>query len=518
MNIGPDEFYKEITLRICGSLNIEQALSQTLEYLQQFLLVDGIGFIYSDLARKRLFIIASIGREGFNTFGHETGAEINMDDEYVQISEEIEFDRENISIINSPDNLPAGMLHAFPKLATRSALSLKLRIRDQMIGYFVVAAEGLNRYSEKDAKLLESVREPFAIAMSNVRRYDEQVRMKNMLAENYRALSDDIKQTSGFDVVGADFGLRDVMEKVRQVASSNSPTLLLGETGTGKEVIANTIHMLSPRQKGPMITLQCGAVPEALLGSELFGHEKGAFTGAFQRKRGRFERAEGGTLFLDEIGELSLEAQVKLLRVLQEKQFERVGGTKKFEADVRVIAATNRDLGKMVSEGTFREDLWYRINVLPIHIPPLRMRREDILSLVQYFITRKAREMNLPSIPQVDNYSLERLKAYNWPGNVRELQNIVERALILSKGDNLIFPELDNSTISQERTSTLLKPKKLPTMDQVVANHISTVLNHTGGRIEGDHGAAKILRMNPSTLRFRMKKLGIKSKEIPKLH
>ena len=189
------------------------------------------------------------------------------------------------------------------------------------------------------------------------------------------------------------------MEKIRRVAPSNSPVLLLGETGTGKEVIANAIHTASLRQEGPMITMQCGAIPETLLDSELFGHEKGAFTGAYERKRGKFERAHGGTLFLDEIGELSQEAQIKLLRVLQEKKIERIGGTYTIEVDVRIIAATHRDLNKMVREGTFREDLWYRINVFPIHIPPLRLRKGDIPSLSQYFIARKVQEMNLGYTP-----------------------------------------------------------------------------------------------------------------------
>ena len=213
---------------------------------------------------------------------------------------------------------------------------------------------------------MELVREPFAIAMANARRYRELSRLRDLLAEDNQALSADIQRAVGVEVVGADFGLRTVMEQVRQVAPARSATLLLGETGTGKEVIAHAIHQASPRSSGPMISMQCGAIPESLLDSELFGHERGAFTGALERKRGRFERAHGGTLFLDEIGELSATAQVKLLRVLQEKRFERVGGSSTVEVDVRIIAATHRDLEKMVREGTFREDLWYRLNVLPI--------------------------------------------------------------------------------------------------------------------------------------------------------
>lgn len=255
-----------------------------------------------------------------------------------------------------------------------------------------------------------------------------------------------------------------------------------------------------------MITMQCGAVPESLFDSELFGHERGAFTGADRRRRGRFERAHGGTLFLDEIGELSPEAQVKLLRVIQERCFERVGGSETVEVDVRVIAATHRDLDAMVREGRFREDLWYRLNVLPIRIPPLRLRREDIPSLVRHFVERKANEMNLQRIPRVTSSDLHRLQRYDWPGNVRELQNVVERALILSPGGSLVFPPLGAvrrpGAPARERMALL-------TMDEAMAAHIRAVLEHTDGQVAGPGGAAEVLDMNPSTLRFRMKKLGL---------
>lgn len=261
-----------------------------------------------------------------------------------------------------------------------------------------------------------------------------------------------------------------------------------------------------------MISLQCGAVPDSLLDSELFGHEKGAFTGASERKRGRFERADGGTLFLDEIGELTLEAQVKLLRVLQEHQFERVGGTQTIQTDVRVIAATHRDLETMVKEGSFREDLWYRLNVLPIRIPPLRLRREDIPSLVQYFVERKVQEMNLHPTPEINARELDRLQTYDWPGNVRELQNIVERALILSQGGQLRFPELASNTPAPRPASVNTTEGTLGTLDEAVADHIRNLLQRTGGKVAGPGGAAEILQMKPSTLRWRIKKLKIRTR------
>jgi transcriptional regulator with GAF, ATPase, and Fis domain len=296
------------------------------------------------------------------------------------------------------------------------------------------------------------------------------------------------------------------MDQVRRVAPTGSPVLVLGETGTGKEVIANAIHASSRRNAGPMISMQCGAIPDALLDSELFGHEKGAFSGAVSAKRGRFERAHGGTLFLDEIGELSPEAQVKLLRVLQEKTLERIGGTETIEVDVRVIAATHRDLDVMVREGTFREDLWYRLNVLPIRIPPLRLRREDIPSLVQYFVDRKSREFNLGYAPRVPHEELERLQAYEWPGNVRELQNAVERALLLSQGEVLSFAGVGGPRATP---SPAIGNEALRSLEAVEREHIEFVLQRVGWRVSGPKGAAKVLGLNPSTLRFRMKKLGV---------
>ena len=509
MPIDKSEFFREVTLRICGSLDIGEALSQVFEFVEKHMPVDGMGLAHTDLSKARTSPVARVARKGFRFFWEDGASEIPLPEDYVEHIRGKPPDRPTVWIGNPSDHPPAVVLRTFPQFELNSSLGLQLDIRGEDVGLLVVSAEGADRYSPTDAALLETVREPFAIAMSNARRYQELVRIKDLLAEDNRALAADIKRAAGVQVVGADFGLREVMEHVRRVASSSSPTLLLGETGTGKEVIANAIHTASPRSQGPMISLQCGAVPESLLDSELFGHERGAFTGASERKRGRFERADGGTLFLDEIGELSPEAQVKLLRVLQERRIERVGGTKTIEVDVRVIAATHRDLDKMVREAKFREDLWYRLNVLPIRIPPLRLRREDIPSLVQYFVELKAKEMNLLRTPRIANHELERLKAYNWPGNVRELQNIVERALILSRGDGLRFPDLPRSHIAPDSPRTIPSAETMMTMDEAIADHIRAVLERVGWQVAGKGGAAELLKMNPSTLRFRMKQLGI---------
>jgi transcriptional regulator with GAF, ATPase, and Fis domain len=241
--------------------------------------------------------------------------------------------------------------------------------------------------------------EPFSIALSNFLRFEEVLKLKEMLADDNRFLHQELRSGSGENIIGRDFGLRAVMDMVQRVAPMDSPVLLLGETGSGKEVIANAIHQSSGRREGPFIKVNCGAIPETLVDSELFGHEKGAFTGAISQKRGRFERAHKGTLFLDEIGELRPSIQVKLLRVLQNHEIERVGGSKAIPVDIRIIAATHRDLEQMVSMGEFREDLFYRINVFPISIPPLRERKMDIPALVQHIVERKARIMALPDVP-----------------------------------------------------------------------------------------------------------------------
>ena len=328
--------------------------------------------------------------------------------------------------------------------------------------------------------------------------------------DDNRYLQRELYKLTGDIIIGANFGLKEVMEKTLVAASVDSPVLLLGETGVGKDVIANAIHYSSERNHGPFVKVNCGAIPESLIDSELFGHEKGSFTGAISQKRGCFERAMNGTLFLDEIGELPLEAQVRFLRVLQDKVIERVGGTKSIKLDIRIIAATNRDLHKMVSKKKFRQDLWFRLNVFPIQIPPLRERKIDIPALLQYLIEKKAGELKIIRIPEVLPGAIDQLMEYNWPGNVRELQNLVERELILNPEGPLSF---NNFLIPKEKISTNETTKEAMTyinLDKVVAHHILNVLDKTGGKIHGKGGAADLLGINANTLRNRMNKLGIK--------
>jgi formate hydrogenlyase transcriptional activator len=322
-------------------------------------------------------------------------------------------------------------------------------------------------------------------------------------------LQEEIKSVHNFEeIVGRSPALLRALEKVARVAGTDSTVLVTGETGTGKELIARAIHSASRRHERPLIKLNCAALPMGLVESELFGHEKGAFSGALQRRIGRFELANGGTLFLDEVGEMPLDAQVKLLRVLQEGEFERVGGSETHRTDVRIIAATNRDLQRAVSEGAFREDLYYRLNVFPVALPPLRERRGDIPLLVRFFIGKYAARVDR-RIEAVEPETIERLVGYRWPGNVRELQNLVERAMILATTPELrIEPEIFVAALPAPSPAVGAAPDL--DLDTAQREHILHALKDSCWVVEGGRGAARRLGLHPNTLRSRMKKLGIR--------
>jgi len=425
---------------------------------------------------------------------------------------EAEKNWEDIKSINDPASEPA-LRRLFPMIWDQevSAINLDLEIDGQTVGGLAIYAAGKNRYDAGHARLIHILKEPLAIAMSNSLRHQEVVHLKDLLADDNRYLRRELRSLSGERIVGASGGLRHVMEMVRQVAGLDSPVLLLGETGVGKEVIANTIHYTSPRQEGPFVKVNCGAIPETLVDSELFGHEKGAFTGALNQKRGRFERAHNGTIFLDEIGELPAPAQVRLLRVLQHKEIERVGGMRPIPVNIRVISATHRRLEEMVRLGRFREDLYFRLNVFPITIPPLRQRREDIPALLDHFIALKSRELNLGAAPRIADDAPARLQAYAWPGNVRELENLVERELIRQhgRGGPLRFVGLRPSDATRPPDVPPAAEPDLDSWEGASRRYIDRVLRHTGGKIHGPGGAAEIMGINPNTLRSRMRRLGM---------
>ncbi len=377
-----------------------------------------------------------------------------------------------------------------------------LAASSEALGALLVAAKTL------DLRRLAGITESIAtvLATEHARRELQQLR-EAAEADKHAALARLNMRDIGVAIVGADSGLRDVMRQVEQVAPTGAPVLIVGETGSGKEVVARAIHERSDRARGPVLRVNCGAISPALIDSELFGHERGSFTGADAQRRGWFERADGGTLFLDEIGELPLAAQVRLLRVLQDGMFERVGGTRALTVDVRVVAATHRDLATMVRTGQFREDLWYRINVFVIPLPPLRQRQGDIAQLAEHFAARAGERFGAGPL-HLSQADLLLLQAYDWPGNVRELSAVIERAAILGDGRRL---DLERALGVRPR-GAMPEPAadRFPTLDDAMRTHIERALIHCHGRIEGAAGAARLLGIHPNTLRSRMHKLGVR--------
>ena len=507
MDIPAPELFREVTVRVCGTLNLEGALQETFTYLRDFLPLDELRINILDRDNQVIKVIAVVNASG--------SKEMLDNPQILPISKDVQrelggTDLPDVRIVGRirDDRATTEVRSYFPRAPESSLLIMRLILDGRRQGALILRAEGENQYTADHVELMSELNDPFAIALNNALTHHELNKLKDTLDDDNRFLRLELGQRTGQEIIGADFGLSGVMELVSRVATLDSPVVLLGETGVGKELIAKAIHEASIRRDKPLVTFNCGTIPPTLVESELFGHEKGAFTGAIAQKRGRFERANTGTLFLDEIGELSLDAQVKLLRVLQSKEFERVGGTSTIRVDVRIIAATHRNIENMVKEGTFREDLWYRINVFPIIIPPLRQRKAVIPSLAHHFIEKKSREIGLYPTPPLAEGAMQRLISYSWPGNVRELENVVERALILSNGDMLTF-ELGNVDTGTEKTTEPLPKEKLATLDRTIAQHIRRVLKHTKGKVAGLDGAAELLGMNPSTLRNKMKKLGI---------
>ena len=507
MKARENDFFRGSTLRICGSLEIEKALWQSLMYIRDFMPAEQMGF---HVYHPDLGVVETVARATPDS-AEAMSVKTPLSPRALR---QIEAQRSiRVRVIDrlrdDPVTRPVAEKFDAQEL---SAVVMDLVLEKKMLGVFSVFNNGREKFTEDHVRLLSLLNGPCAVALTNFLRYREVMTLRDELADDNRYLRDELRRMSGEDVVGADFGLKEVMDLVCNVAPLDSPVLLLGETGTGKEVIANAIHKSSARRDRPFIAVNCGAIPQSLLDSELFGYEKGAFTGAMSRRRGRIERANGGTLFLDEIGELTAEAQVRLLRVLQEKEIDRIGGTLPVPVDIRVVAATHRNLEEMMAAGTFRQDLYFRLRVFPVAIPPLRERKEDIPALVQHFILKKSREMKRPTVPVPAKDAIDRLMAYRWPGNVRELENAVERSLILNHGNLLHFKEIGNRMMGHPSECPApmdFAPDGALALDRVMARHIAQVLRRCGGRVEGERGAARLLEIKPSTLRKRMEKLGI---------
>jgi transcriptional regulator with GAF, ATPase, and Fis domain len=379
-----------------------------------------------------------------------------------------------------------------------------LDFRGELLG--VIGMLSRKPFEPREFELLGIFADQAAVAIKSAHLFRELERHEERLRIENAYLQEEIRAERGFEeIVGESPALREVIRQVKQVAGVETTVLLTGETGTGKEVVARAIHALSPRRDRPMIKVNCGAIPQGVVESELFGHERGAFTGALQRRIGRFELAHKGTLFLDEVGELPLDTQIKLLRVLQEQEFERVGGGQPITVDVRLIAATNRDLEREVAEGRFRADLFYRLNVFPIHIPPLRERPSDIPPLVRHFLAHFQRKLGKP-LKRTTPESLERLQRYTWPGNIRELQNVVERAAVLARGPVV---EIADALRMSGGAPEAGAEEPIATLEESERLLVKRALSATNGRIHGPDGAAALLGLNGNTLRSRMQKLGI---------
>ncbi|HSF19678.1 MAG TPA: sigma 54-interacting transcriptional regulator [Vicinamibacteria bacterium] len=389
------------------------------------------------------------------------------------------------------------------KAGIRAYVSVPLNVKSKAVGALMVGSSIPNRYRDDDVELLTEVGKQVALAVENLLAYEEISSLKSRLEQENTYLQEEIHTEHDFgEIVGQSASMAKVIEAIETVASTDATVLICGETGTGKEVVARALHDASPKKDKPLVKVNCAALPATLIESELFGHERGAFTGAVARKIGRFELAHGGTIFLDEIGDLPLELQAKLLRVLQEEEFERVGGSTTIQVKVRVIAATNRDLEKAMEEERFRPDLFYRLAVFPIELPPLRERKTDIPLLAHFFARDFGRKLG-KSIETISEGTMARLMAYSWPGNIRELKNVIERAAILTRGSRLA---LDDWWSKPESSSGPAPPL---TLDALQRKHILSVLEVTGWRVSGERGAAKLLGIKPTTLTARMKKLGI---------
>ena len=507
--MNQQQLFFDFTTAICRHLTPKDSLFAAFEVLQQHFPVDRMFLEAYDFELGIVHVLAQATAQGGEQLDRKVPIGQGLKEYVAERTAHIHAP--SVLIIDEPatNTVAKQMVQSYGGTLNCSIMVLNPVLEDQVLGCVVVICESGYQYQQQDADIFAVLDRPCAISISNTLKHRQVLYLQNLLAEENRTLQHELSSNDNSAIIGADFGLADTLTLAGKAAHHDSPVLLLGETGTGKDLIASYIHNVSARNTGPFIRVNCGAIPESLMDSELFGHEKGAFTGAASLKRGKFERAHGGTIFLDEIGELPLAAQVRLLRVLQNREVERVGGTETFTVDIRIIAATHRDIKHMVDTGQFREDLFFRLSVFPINVPALRERKEDIPALLEYFVGRKSKLLKLGQPPRMTPQLVERLCRYSWPGNVRELENVIERALIINEGPMLSIPELHHQASEQTNKPVDPHSTEVSSLEDAIKVHIQRALQLCEGQIHGQGGAAELLNINPNTLRSRMRKLGI---------
>jgi Nif-specific regulatory protein len=483
----------EATKIITASLDLKTTLAAVAQQAARVMQAEASSVLLVDSRKNKLVFKAAFGQKADSLIDQEF-------DSGLGIAGKVAADAKACIINNCTDD--SNFFSGFDaKLAfrTRNMICSPMIYQGRVIGVIeVLNAVNPAGFSESELELLTGFANLAAIGTVNAERYEDLKRQNEGLR---------LAEVSTDHIIGSKKSLKEVMDLVAKVAHTNATVLLLGETGTGKELFARTIHQQSPRAEFPFVAINCGALPESLLESELFGYEKGAFTGAVAQKLGRFELAEGGTIFLDEVGELTPAIQVKLLRVLQEREFVRVGGVKTIACDVRIIAATNRDLKKMMQENTFREDLYYRLNVFPISLPPLRDRREDIPEMVRYQIRDVATDLKVPQV-EIAESAMDMLVQYPWPGNVRELQNVIERAVLLSGGREITLEHLPKEITGQSAASVSASPD---TGSMTLPDHEKLMIQRCLEKNNWNQSqAARDLGITRDHLRYRIKKYNLK--------
>lgn len=501
-------FYRQAIEALTGSLNIEDGLKNCIQFLQNVLPANVLSVHLWDENLCSLRILATANKNK----GHLCNILIPVAEAERHIPRwETNYD---IKIVNNYLDDPISELvqehlSGIYGYQSYSHLVSRVMIGEKRICDIVLLATGSNRFTQEHATLFSTLDSPFGIAVSNSLQHLSVKEMHSKLLDEHERLKRLVEQDAQNLIIGSQSGLKGVVQKIEAVSSTNAPVLINGETGVGKDVVAKAIQLNSTRAEQAYIRVNCGAIPESLLDSELFGHEKGSFTGATERKIGRFERAHNGTIFLDEVGELSKAAQVRLLRVLQNGEIERVGSKNTINIDVRIIAATNRSLESMVEKGEFRADLYYRLCLFPIFVPPLRNRLEDIPLFVDHFIKICADKFNI-RLPEIAHGEIANLQSHYWPGNVRELVNVIERSVISCRNQEVVFSIFtDEKQQTSRQNESVSSEQEILTLAELNKRHIESVLKSTNGKIQGRDGAADILDINPHTLRSRMTKLGV---------